>query len=459
MARRLDYDRLRHALLVRLSVVGSATAPELFGYLQISQAAFSRLVASFRDRLVIVGRGRATRYAARREVSDVGGPQPLYQVNESGRTLRLGVLHPILAEGFWVESTHGDLTGGFFADLPYFLHELRPQGFLGRQIPRRHAELRLPANIELWSADHCLRYLTSYGWDTVGNWLVGDRALEAYLERVERPANAVSVGEREERYLALSEDALADAPGSSAGGEQPKFLATLVDQQGGPAKSVLVKFSPPLGDRVGRRLGDLLVVEHLAHRVLHEHGVETASSELFLTGDRMFLEVARFDRTGQGGRRGVLSLLALDSELIGAARTWAQTADQLESGGHINAAARRSIHWAQCFGRLIGNTDMHFGNLSLWTFGTRVLGVAPLYDMLPMLYAPTSGHVTNPAFEPKPVAPPEAEVWDSASHAALDLWLATSRDERVSSEFRAICCGNAGVVESWRKLALRGPWE
>jgi hypothetical protein len=40
---------------------------------------------------------------------------------------------------------------------------------------------------------------------------------------------------------------------------------------------------------------------------------------------------------------------------------------------------------------LIGNTEMHFGNLSLWMSGTRVLGVVPLYDMLVLATFPIRG--------------------------------------------------------------------
>ena len=53
-----------------------------------------------------------------------------------------------------------------------------------------------------------------------------------------------------------------DVPGSSAGGEQPKFTATVDD--GGTLRHVLVKFSPTLDTLVGRRWADLLVCEHLA---------------------------------------------------------------------------------------------------------------------------------------------------------------------------------------------------
>lgn len=295
----------------------------------------------------------------------------------------------------------------------------------------------------------------------MGNWLIGDRSLTAYLEHLDEPANAVYEDERAERYLALCKDALSDAPGSSAGGEQPKFLATRIarHQEANASVPVLVKFSPPMDDRVGRRLGDLLVAEHIAHRVIAAHGVAASKSDLLVVEGRVFLEVVRFDRTRSGGRRGTLSLLALDAEFVGSARTWVHTAERLEQQRIIDADTTRQIRWAQCFGRLIGNSDMHFGNLSLFSVGTRVLGMAPLYDMLPMMYAAPSGHVTEGVFAPTPVSPAEVEVWDSASAAALVFWQTVSRDERISSAFQATSGANAQIVEKWRRVAERGPWS
>jgi hypothetical protein len=45
--------------------------------------------------------------------------------------------------------------------------------------------------------------------------------------------------------------------------------------------------------------------------------------------------------------------------------------------------------WA--FGTLIGNTDMHSGNLSCLSEGLRPYELAPAYDMTPMAFAPTAG--------------------------------------------------------------------
>src|SRR5690606_21128255 len=171
-------------------------------------------------------------------------------------------------------------------------------------------------------------------------------------------------------YVALARDQIAAGPaGSSARGEQPKFLATL-QPQGTP---MLVKFSPPLGTEVGRRWADLLVCEHLAHGVVAGAGLPAARSGLVITSERMFLEVERFDRTPHG-RQGFVSMRALDMELVGGLRSWSDTAVELQRQGRIDAIAARAISWLELFGHLIANTDMHGGNLAFLCDGERLGG-------------------------------------------------------------------------------------
>jgi hypothetical protein len=257
-----------------------------------------------------------------------------------------------------------------------------------------------------------------------------------------------------QRYPELAADALATGrAGSLAAGEQPKFLTTKLPH----GTHVLVKFSPPVTGAVGRRGADILVAEHLAHQVLAWHGANAARSEFLLAADRAFLEVERFDRTAAGGRLGVLTLYALDAEFVGGFRSWSESAHRLLELGHIDLETCRQITWAETFGRLIANDDMHFANLALFSEGTRVRGLAPLYDMTPALYAATEGNVTTPSFEPRAPTANEASVWDSASRAALDFWGLMARDARISEELRAVAVSNRDVVERWRSVARHLP--
>jgi hypothetical protein len=55
------------------------------------------------------------------------------------------------------------------------------------------------------------------------------------------------------------------------------------------------------------------------------------------------------------------------------------------------AHARAALLFA--FGALIGNTDMHAGNLSFVSDSGRPYDLSPAYDMLPMAFSPTGGGV------------------------------------------------------------------
>ncbi|MGS0743544.1 HipA domain-containing protein [Glaciimonas sp. GG7] len=71
--------------------------------------------------------------------------------------------------------------------------------------------------------------------------------------------------------------------------------------------------------------------------------------------------------------------------------SWSVIARRLAAEGHIRpeAAAGADLLWA--FGILIGNTDMHNGNLSFMADHGRPYDIAPAYDMTPMTFAPRSG--------------------------------------------------------------------
>src|SRR5690606_19669926 len=118
-----------------------------------------------------------------------------------------------------------------------------------------------------------------------------------------------------------------------------------------------------------RRYADLLVAEHIAHVTLARHGHDAAVSRLLQGESRLFLEVERFDRTPEGGRRGTLSLLSLDAQFIGKMRSWTESAALLAKAGHLEETLVERIRFREWFGHLIANTDMHFANLSFFVRG------------------------------------------------------------------------------------------
>lgn len=443
-------DNMKRAALRAFLARGPASAREAMAHLSINQTAFSRLVEASRPDVLSVGRSRGTRYLASREIPAAGRALPVFEIADDGSARQLGTLHGVLPDpAFFFESLTGDASSGFFRDLPYFLHELRPSGFLGRLVPRQHPDLQLPADISLLTANQCVSYISRFGWNLSGNLVVGQEAFRLYLQHALEPRDLVSLEERAARYPRLADDVLSlGVPGSSAGGEQPKFLVTRTP---GP-RSVLVKFSPPVTDPSSRRTADLLIAEALALETMRAHGHAAARAEVVEAGGRVFLETERFDRLPGGGRRGLISLYALDAEHVGHFASWNDTAAALARLGIIDDLTVAEIRRRQLFGALIGNTDMHGGNLSFITRGTTIAGLAPAYDMMPALYALAQGHLRTP---PLPVVIPEpadGPHWSAGCAAAQAFWNLVAADPRVSDEFRRVAADNARSLTGASRL-------
>jgi len=439
-------------LLLHLTVRGPAPAGVLCKALGISQPTLSRLVRSAGPQLIAIGRGRARVYAAPRAIRDVTAPIPIYEVCPPGQPARrLLTLHPIHPTGFYVE--YADGSWQLFDDLPYFLNDLHPAGFLGRMVPLRHPDLGAPRDIRIWSADQTLHYLTTHGWNLSGALIVGDHAYTRWLECASTPMDPMGDAERSSAYPGRVADVqAAGPPGSSAAGEQPKFLATVCrDERFIP---VIVKFSPPNDSAANERIADLLVAEHLALEVIHEAGHRAARSSILLADSRVFLEVERFDRVGVEHRVGQLSLEALDMEYVASdRRSWTASTEQLVAQGIVPADVLPRLRWLETFGRLIANTDMHFGNLSFQLDGLTVTDLTPAYDMLPMLYLPASGEVVPRDFTPPTLGPADADIAESVIDAAQRFWRRVAADMRVSDGFRTIATENALALETTRRVA------
>lgn len=446
---RLNRGELQEKLKAALAHFGPASASELCQKLSVSQPAFSRIVASLTKDILTLGRGRTRKYARRREISGLEQPLSLYEIDESGKSLLLGELHAIWPKGFlWRDRV--------FEDLPFFLEDLRPAGFLGRLIPRLHPEVGFPNDVSMWSADHCVRYFSRYGWNLLGNLLIGEEAFARYLEDARIEPEFVLKQKRANIYPKLAADILnAGTPGSSAGGEQPKFLAT----KGPEYSDVLVKFSPPRSNSVGWRIADLLVCEHLALETLRGVGCSTSVTELVEgEGGQIFLEVERFDRLGRKGRRGLVSLRAINLEYVGnPGASWVETAHDLLRMKLIDEGTLNQICFFELFGKLIANSDMHLGNLSFYTHAGKIKSLAPLYDMLPMLYAPLHGQILDRDFVPRPPKQSEFAVWERARGAAFDFWLRASKHKLISKDFRAIAKENAQKLQLLALLDERIP--
>jgi len=104
------------------------------------------------------------------------------------------------------------------------------------------------------------------------------------------------------------------------------------------------------------------------------------------------------------------------------------------------------MRWLKVFGSLIGNTDMHLGNLSFIRLQSKFYTLAPVYDMLPMLYRPVSGETPSREFAPQAQAMDVAGVWPEALRHALRFWDMASIEAGVSGKFSQICRDNLAVL-------------
>lgn len=434
---------------VRLHLaMGPSGARQLLEKTGISQPTLSRTLAAMGNQVVRIGAARSIQYAlrdTRRGLDDI----PLYRVGADGKIAPLGVLIPVSPDGFVMRQTDGVTRHS--DSLPWWLLDMRPQGFLGRAYAARHAEvLGLPARLSDWSDAQVLRALTAHGLDPVGNLLLGDVARQRFLNAT--PSAPVPAGVKGEAYVRLAQEAASgDIPGSSAGGEQPKFV-TFAETSDGP-RHVLVKFTLPDANPVTERWRDLLLAEHHALETLTAGGFLAARSRVIDHAGQRFLEVERFDRVGAAGRQAVFSLASVEAEFVGNARApWPVITGQLASGGHITREAADGAALLYAFGALIGNSDMHNGNLSFTTEDGRPYALAPAYDMLPMGFAPLSGGGLRGHLSPVNLhASVKSEVWSRALGLAADFLGRLRAEGRFSEGFRACIdvlaghIGDAGV--------------
>jgi len=365
----------------------------------------------------------------------------------------LGRLHALAAAEYWfAPSSQASFAwgGAVSLGLPYFLRDQRPGGFLGRLVPGRYPELGLPARVVDWNDHHYLQYLTRRGADTVGDLILGDESFNEHVELLKRRA-AIAVDERATAFPRLARQVMAGSlPGFSAHGEHPKFAALL--RQGEVYQHLLVKFSPPVDTAVGQRWSDLLVAEHLAHDVLRGAAIEATRSRIFQFDRVTFLELERFDRRSLHGRVGVTSMSAIDARLYGKLDNWMASAARLYRDHRIDAQTVELVKLISTFGALIANTDRHFGNLAMFDRYDGRFRLAPVYDMLPMLFAPQHDEIVARVFEPSDPTAETLTVYPRARALAERYWRRLAEDARVSDDFRKIAAGCAQALEALPKV-------
>jgi hypothetical protein len=428
-------ERVLHVLH---QVGGVGTSTELQTRLGLSQPTVSRALSALvkQGRLLKVGAARSQQYLLPRHIEGVGSQIGIVRIDTQGRVSPFARMVALPGGRFWVNEADGltQLHDG----LPWFLDDMRPQGFMGQTFVQNHPELSLPADLRHWNDDHALKAMVLAGDDLPGNLIVGEQALASYLSGVRQTA---VVQQPEVDYPRLAMLAMQGAqPGSSAGGEQPKFSA-LVNGQ-----AMLVKFSPS-GDAPGdERSRDLLVCEHIALQTLAAAGLPAAESQIVIAGGRVFLQSKRFDRTDKG-RIGMVSLLVYDAQYVGEMDNWSATAQRMAARQLMTSQDAQQLQLLEAYGLLIANTDRHYGNIS-FLLQDDDWRLSPTYDMLPMFYAPVKGELVERDFASRKLQPTShtLAVWPQAKQLAQQFWQSVAADTRVSDAFKALAQANADVV-------------
>lgn len=405
---------------------GVLSAGDLRRRLGVSPATLSRLVRNARE-VVRFGHARATRYGLQQRWPQLDTARfPLLRISEAGEPEPAGELTTLAGrQTLW-------LPRGVWQDgLPPELSDMRPSGFLGRHFAARHADLRLPPHLAEWSDHHVLLAVSRRGEDLPGNLIVGEESFERWQALSLAPS-------ARDAYSTLADASIAGhPPGSSAGGERPKF-GVLVDGQ-----HSLVKFAARGTDPVAQRWHDLLVLEALALQLVSARGIGAARATLVEADRYAFLESARFDRVGLRGHVPVLSLAAAHDDQ---ADTWARAAVRMRERGQLTDDDARRLRWLDAFGAHIANTDRHQHNIVFFTrAGT--LTLAPAFDQVSMQYAPSGDGQVHATPMPLPRQTAETlDVWDSARAAGTEFWARAADDTRVSETMRRVAALNARVL-------------
>jgi hypothetical protein len=165
---------------------GTATSAGLQTRLGVSQPTVSRALAPLvrSGQVRKVGAARSQRYLLPRAIPGVGDHIPVMRVDAAGQATLFGHITPLPNGRFWVDEADGarQLHDG----LPWFLGDMRPQGFMGRTFAHAHPELQLGADPRFWSDEEVVKALALFGDDLPGNLVVGEAAFARYQSLPQR---------------------------------------------------------------------------------------------------------------------------------------------------------------------------------------------------------------------------------------------------------------------------------
>ena len=404
----------------------------------LSQPQISNYLRSESDSFLKTGNARATKYFLRKPLIGAEHSWPVYRITIDGHAEYFADLHSVQPNGF-VSYFKKEKKWEFTDSLPWWLADLRPQGFLGRSLARQLSTQQsgFPDDPRYWSDSDILKALTNYPKDNIGNLLIGKAAYDHWVNNQNDKITHI-----DDLHLYADKAMTGLLGGSSAGGEQPKFVCC-IEHINNPC---IVKFSSPLSQNNANavRWADLLIAEHVALNTLKMHKLPAAETKIVQgrhdDTERLYLISRRFDCVGEHGRHGVISLKMIDAEFIGGReQRWPMICQQLTKQGMVRPSDLEKIQILYCYGKLIGNTDMHSGNLSFFHDTYKKFELCPTYDMLPMYYSPSSTGFMN---QDIPQISIDTDIgknsWDRALLLAVEFWGEIQSNEQISSDFKSI---------------------
>jgi hypothetical protein len=381
-------DSNQSHLLGLLTESEPMSAQQLAGHAQMSQPTVSRTIAALGDRVIKLGAARSTRYALKKDILGLPATHELVWNGpdaDGSMPSQFGQLTYLQDDWLHVRSGSREwLTQG---RLPWFLTPLQPKGYLGRALAKNQKQL--PSDPQKWSLAQVLHTAVTHIHDPIGAFFIDSVETDTWSA----PTDPAEPGGHLDLLATQTEQEQGAVVNSSAGGEQPKFT---VRRRSGD--SFIVKFTQRQNTEMKpiiiERWRALLMLEHLALQTLQAHGIAAAQSEIIQTKTRTYLQSRRFDRSNKEAgyaMRHVVSLEAVHDEFAGENwRTWTHTCEALARKGLLQKEELLSVVRIQAFGRYIKNDDMHPGNLSFFVddvIKPRIT-LAPVYDMLPMMWRP-----------------------------------------------------------------------
>lgn len=438
--RNKQQQQLRQLLTSRIM-----NSKELIQGLNVSQPTLSRLLNAMGHEIVVMGKGRATCYGLPRKVHGKESRFPVYTIDSRGDAHLHGHLTAIQGGQYWWEDNRAQ--GEVFNQIPWFLHDLRLNGYGGRLFAYRQAEkLNLPRKLTDWNDDDTLFASSIHGDNRIGNIIVGEESLARYLSQSRSVPEPLEKDSRAWVYPQLAQKTLAgELASTQIGGEQPKFSVSVNDHS--TPCHMLVKFSPASDSEESRRYADLLICEHLALEAIGVAGKNAVRSRLIIAGKQVFLCLKRFDRRGILGRLPAISLRALHARIQAPCDNWIDASLRLEKHRLVSSESAKKLRWLSLFSDFIGNTNQHFGNVSLIPHKNDHYIFAPFYGTRPTLYEPISGEISQRIFTPPTIRNEVAAERETALEAAIFFWKSAAIDKRISPEFRQICYENCEILQ------------